>query len=177
MIEYDIAVDSYGVRLAGTLCLPGNDRRFPAVLLVSGSGPVDRNENAPGLKTGNFLTIAHHLAFNGVASLRYDKRGVGQSSGDFYSAGFHDNIADATAMFGYLADHERVQPAAAFLLGHSEGAFIAAQVAGEQAGIAGVILISGSAQNLETVLQRQAQIMAHNIQRRGGITKWLIKLG
>jgi len=79
---------SHSLTLAGTLTVPSLEggRKPPAVLMIAGSGPVDRNENAPGFKSDIFKQIAHRLAQEGIASLRYDKRGVGRSEGDFRKA-------------------------------------------------------------------------------------------
>ncbi|MFQ5796961.1 MAG: alpha/beta hydrolase family protein [Candidatus Bipolaricaulia bacterium] len=85
MIEKEVTVNSGDVRLAGTLSLPSEEGSFPCVLMIHGSGPVDRDENVRQLKLFKvklnvFNTIAHYLAAKGIASLRYDKRGSGQRS-------------------------------------------------------------------------------------------------
>ena len=95
MIEKEITFQSGNIRMAGSLCLPAKEGNFPCVLMIHGSGPVDRNENAKQLKIitvkmNVFNTIAHHLANIGVASLRYDKRGCGKSSGNYGEAGLYD---------------------------------------------------------------------------------------
>lgn len=92
MIERELEVVSRGNRLCGSLCLP-HEGSSPLVLMIHGSGPLDRNENIEGLELNIFNAIAYELAAQGIASVRYDKRGCGQSEGDYYSAGYSDLVA------------------------------------------------------------------------------------
>lgn len=95
MLEKAVEVVAGDVRLSGTLCMPDDEGPHPAVLLVSGSGPLDRDSNMPGQRLDVAKSLAEGLATRGVASLRYDKRGVGASSGDYLAATFSDETADA----------------------------------------------------------------------------------
>jgi pimeloyl-ACP methyl ester carboxylesterase len=173
MHEREIRLRSGSIELSGTLALPGSGGPFPAVLFLTGSGQVDRNENHKRLPINAFREIAHHLTRNGVASLRYDKRGVGQSGGDFWSTGFHDGADDALAVLRYLRNEKEIAPQHVFLLGHSEGAFVATKLAGGGADVAGIILLSGGAQSGEAVLKWQAREVAKTLK---GLNGWLIKL-
>lgn len=83
------------MKLAATLTLPGGDGPFPGCLLLSGSGPLDRDSNMPGQRLDIASSLAAALADAGVATLRYDKRGVGESTGDYLLASFDDETADA----------------------------------------------------------------------------------
>src|SRR5688572_15391124 len=119
MLERELQIEAHGNRLSGTFCQPTALGRFPTVLMVHGSGPQDRDENMPGQRLDVFNTIAHHLARAGFASLRYDKRGCGKSSGDYLRAGQADLVADVLAWI----DRLRVESSCSdklFLLGHSE---------------------------------------------------------
>lgn len=116
-----------GVELAATLTLPAGSGPFPAVVLITGAGPQDRDETVAGHKP--FAVLADHLSRNGVAVLRYDDRGVGQSFGDFASATLHDFAIDARAALEVLRSHPGVDPARTGLLGHSEGGLVAPIVA------------------------------------------------
>ena len=80
--EHEIRVESGNVTLKGTFCLPDDGGPFPVLLYVSGSGPLDRDENSPSLRLNNSKRIAHSLARLRIASMRYDKRGVGESGGE-----------------------------------------------------------------------------------------------
>ncbi len=86
MLETTVEVQAGDVRLIGTLCQPDDDGPYPAALLLSGSGPLDRDSNIPGQRLDISKALAEGLAARGVASLRYDKRGVGESGGDFVTA-------------------------------------------------------------------------------------------
>lgn len=157
VIEQDIAVSPDGCTLSGTLCLPDHDGRFPTVLMVHGSGPLDRNENVKSQKLDVFNVIAHALAEAGIASVRYDKRGCGQSTGDYFAAGHTDLVADAAYWVSELASHPSCDPADLYVLGHSEGAAIAPQLYLRHARVAGLVLVCPFLQDLDQVLLRQAQ--------------------
>ena len=87
MVEMEVTVRSNGTRLSGTACRPDGAGRVASVLMIHGTGPLDRDENLKGQRIDAFNTIAHYLAAAGIASFRYDKRGCGRSSGDYYRAG------------------------------------------------------------------------------------------
>ena len=105
------------VTLAGTLIIPEGSPPFPGVVFVSGSGPQDRDEFLLGHRP--FLVIADHLARNGIASLRYDDRGAGQSEGDHMGSSIDQFLADAQAAVKLLEDHPSIN--AVGIVGHSEG--------------------------------------------------------
>jgi predicted acyl esterase len=86
MIEKKIIKETKNCKLFGTICLPKKECQFPVVLMVHGSGPLDRNGNMPGQNIDIFNMIAQHLANNRIASLRFDKRGCGKSTGNFETA-------------------------------------------------------------------------------------------
>jgi pimeloyl-ACP methyl ester carboxylesterase len=114
--------------LAGTLVIPAADpaspdRKVPAVVLVTGSGPQDRDESIAGHKP--FAVIADALARAGIASLRYDDRGVGASTGSFGPASTFDLATDADEVSEWLKKQAGIDPARVGILGHSEGAIIA----------------------------------------------------
>jgi pimeloyl-ACP methyl ester carboxylesterase len=156
-IEHDISFSSGSLTLAGTVMLPKAQGAFPGVLLIPGSGQVDRNENARKLAINAFREIATDLGDKGIASLRYDKRGVGASQGDFWTTGFYDNVSDASAALRFFKSYELVQPDHVFLLGHSEGAVITTKLGAMGAEVAGVILLAGTAQPGEDVMLWQGE--------------------
>ena len=173
MQEHEIRFKSNEIELAGTLTLPGSSGPFPGVLFITGSGQVDRNENLKKLHLNIFDDISHYLAENDIASLRYDKRGVGESRGDYWTTGFYDNAQDATAALQYLKQQKNMQPENIFLLGHSEGAFLATRLGGGGIDVAGIVLLAGGAQSGEDVLKWQAIQIAKGLK---GINSWLIKI-
>ena len=121
--------ESAGVRFAGTLTLPPDEGPFPALALLTGSGPQDRNETVSGHKP--FLVIADALTRRGYAVLRFDDRGVGGSSGDVLQSTIEDFASDARAALAFLRQRPEVDPERVGLLGHSEGAAVATLAATE----------------------------------------------
>ena len=118
------------------------------MLLLPGSGQVDRNENAPKLAINVLREIAVYLARLGIATFRYDKRGVGASEGDYFSTGFFDRVEDAKAALAWLKEHDQVQSMKVFVLGHSEGSGLTMRSAGAGADVAGIILLTGWAREI-----------------------------
>ena len=142
------------VTLAGTLTLPKGGGPFPAVVLVSGSGPQDRDETLFGHKP--FLVLADHLTRQGVAVLRYDDRGVGISTGDHAKALTADFATDAAAAVAYLHGRKEIDPKRIGIAGHSEGGLIAPIVAADQPDkVAFIVLLAGTGLPGYAVLDRQ----------------------
>jgi pimeloyl-ACP methyl ester carboxylesterase len=170
-IKREVIFPSGSLNLAGTLLLPGPDQRWPAVLLIPGSGQVDRDEDAKKLPINVMREIAVHLAGQGIASFRYDKRGVGASEGSYWDTGFLDGVGDAQAALTWLKSQDHIQRKKVFVLGHSEGAGIAIRLAGTGADLAGIILLAGWARNSEEILLWQAEKVIPGMH---GFNKWLI---
>jgi pimeloyl-ACP methyl ester carboxylesterase len=147
--------------LGATLALPaGADRPVPAVVLASGSGPLDRDSNVRGARFDVSRQLASALAGAGLASLRYDKRGVGESPGDWRAAGLYDNVDDLDRARATLAARPEVDAAAILLAGHSEGALLATALAARGAPVVGVVLLSTSATPGADLLRWQARRIA-----------------
>lgn len=141
--------------------------------MITGSGQVDRDENHKRLRLNVFGELAGRLAGRGFDSLRYDKRGVGRSEGDFWTAGLYDNAAGVAAAVDYVRADAATRDDEVFLLGHSEGAFLATQVAAKTQGLAGVILLAGGARSGEDELRWQAEQVAKGLR---GFQAFLIRL-
>jgi pimeloyl-ACP methyl ester carboxylesterase len=130
--DADVTIPSGNHALSGTLSLPEGDGPFPAVILISGSGRSDRNEALPGVTSFQpFKVLAGHLADAGIAVLRYDDRGVGESTGDFQSATSEDFAEDVEAVLAYLQSRREIDTRRIGLVGHSEGGMIAPMVAAD----------------------------------------------
>lgn len=170
MIESNISIPSGTLMLQGTLALSSSDPG-PAALLISGSGPIDRDSNAKRLQINVMRQIAAALSANGIGSLRYDKRGVGESEGDYLSAGLLDNLDDARAAIEALRARPEVNADQIIVIGHSEGAIIASALA-DDARLAGVALIAGSATSGKAVLEWQARQVAATLPKA---VKWWMK--
>ncbi|UYZ63843.1 alpha/beta hydrolase family protein [Hymenobacter weizhouensis] len=139
--------------LAGTLTLPAGQGPFPAVVLVSGSGPQDRDETIFGHKP--FLVLADYLTRRGFAVLRYDDRGVGQSQGTHAGATTADFTTDAQAALAYLRRHPGIKPRRVGMIGHSEGGLIVWQAAAQPAGPDVAVTLAGTGLPGTEVLLRQ----------------------
>jgi pimeloyl-ACP methyl ester carboxylesterase len=146
------------VRLAGTLTLPRGRGPFPAVVLVSGSGPNTRDEPILGHRI--FLVLADHLTRAGVAVLRYDKRGVGASTGDYAHATTADFADDATAALAYLRARGEIDPKRVGLIGHSEGGLIVPMVADRAPAPAFIVMMAGPGVDGARILSAQGRLIS-----------------
>lgn len=163
--------------IGATLLKPSNpsEFKFPAVLLIAGSGKVDRDVNVPQIKTNIFKHLADFLATRGIISLRYDKRGCGESGGDYNEAGLTDYIDDAVTALKHLKTQDLVDPTKILILGHSEGAIIAPAVY-QQESANGLILLCGCITPGREFLFKQPRQLAMEIQGLGGIRGFLLRV-
>ncbi|MET3459121.1 fermentation-respiration switch protein FrsA (DUF1100 family) [Pseudomonas kilonensis] len=156
VLQRPISLDTGSGELFGSLLLPKSDTPVPVVLIISGSGPTDRDGNNPeGGRNDSLKRLAWVLARHNIASVRYDKRGVAASlaaTPDERNLSVEAYVADAVAWSHKLAADPRLGPL--ILLGHSEGALIAS-LAAPQANAAAVISLSGSARPIDQVLRQQ----------------------
>jgi hypothetical protein len=156
----EVTFYSGGYAIAGTFTDAVNP--VAAALLIPGSGRSDRNSDARvpvgrTLRIGVDRAIAGALAEAGVSTLRYDKRGVGASGGDYLRAGMDDRRADARAALGWLTS--RVGGLPLLAVGHSEGAWYAAELAADDA-VDGAVLLGAGARPAEEVLSWQTEMIA-----------------
>lgn len=160
VVEKHVSFRSADVVLSGTLCLPSTQTApLCAALFVAGSGPVDRDGNAPGFAMDAYRQLAHALARNGIASLRYDKRGVGASQGDARVASRSDLVGDVRAAWGWLAGQPELAGVPRVAIGHSEGAYLIQELAADNPSVAGLILLCGSQQSLAAVTRWQVETL------------------
>ena len=153
-----------GIELAATLTLPQGKGPFPAVVLVHGSGPNTRDEEAFGHKI--FLVLADHLSRHGIAVLRYDKRGIGASGGNYKAATTFDFAADACAAVSYLRTRSEIDQHQIGMIGHSEGGLIAPLAAARDPALAFIVMLAGPAVRGELLLTEQIAL----IEKAGGET-------
>ena len=154
-----------GHTLAGTLTRPASGGPFPAVILISGSGPQNRDGAALGHRP--FLVLADHFTRRGIAVLRYDDRGVGGSTGVFAAATSEDFASDALAGVAYLKGRDDVDPGRIGLAGHSEGGVIAPMVAVESPDVSYIVLMAAPGVLGETLAYAQTELIA----RAGGASE------
>lgn len=143
------------VKLAGTLTIPRSGGKHPAVVLITGSGPQDRNETIEGHQP--FKVIADYLTKRDIVVLRYDERGVGKSTGNYVQSTIGDFSKDAIAAVEFLQKQQQVDPARVGIIGHSEGGLIATLLAGQKATKLGFIaLLAAPAISIDSLMMLQA---------------------
>lgn len=129
--------------LAGTLTIPSSGKVSKIVVLITGSGPQDRNEELQGMNHRPFLVLSDWLTRNGIAVLRYDDRGVGKSTGNFATSTTADFADDAEAAVKYIQARPDLNKLSIGLIGHSEGGLIAPMVAGRNNAVRFICLLAG----------------------------------
>jgi hypothetical protein len=147
-----------GNTLAGTLTIPPGKGPFPAVLLITGSGPNDRDESLLGHKP--FLVLSDYLTRKGIVVLRADKRGIGKSTGDLAKATTADFASDAEAGVAYLKSRPEADPRKIGLIGHSEGGVVAPMVAASDPGVAFVVMMAGDGVPGDQLIVEQTRLLA-----------------
>ncbi len=158
-----------GNTLAGTLTIPEGDGPFPAVVLVSGSGQQNRDEELMNHRP--FWVVADYLSRRGVAVLRYDDRGMGGSTGEVLNATSMDFSYDAEAAFDYLLNRKEINVSQVGILGHSEGGIINFMVAERRPEVAFLVSLAGPAVNgVEVLKEQQAAIL-----RAQGMTEEMVQ--
>lgn len=161
--------------LAGTLTIPEGSGPFPAVLLVAGSGEVDRDGNSKKGKLfpNMYKELAEFISNLGFTTLRVDKRGVGESDGVFLETGMIDLVDDVLSSIRFLENHSKVGEI--ILLGHSEGCILVT-AANARRPVNGLIFLSGAAESIEDALIRQRQLVIDEILNEKGVRGKLARL-
>lgn len=144
-------------------------------LLLPDSGPLDRNQNSLQVQLNISNGIANHMAAQGIASVRYDKRGCGLSKGQFDSAGHSDLVADAQAWLDKVRQIDAVIDVPLYVLGHGEGSLIAPQLCAANPQIQGQILLTPFNENFENIIRRQAENALREIAELDGFRGKLIR--
>ena len=155
--EITFTNEKAGIVLSGTLTLPATENNFAAVVLVSGSGPQDRNESLLGHKP--FLVISDYLTRNGIAVLRYDDRGTAKSPGVFGTATSADFADDAEAAINFLKADTRLDIKSIGIMGHSEGGLIAQMIAARNREVAFIVTLAGPGLKGEDLLMLQSELI------------------
>ena len=149
-----------GVTLAGTLTLPQGRGPFAAAILITGSGPQDRDESLLGHRP--FLVLADRLTRAGIAVLRFDDRGTAASTGDFAGATSADFATDANAAFAFLRARHEVDPHAIGFIGHNEGGMIGPIAARDNPDLAWLVLLAGPGASTRHLLDGQRRAVARS---------------
>jgi fermentation-respiration switch protein FrsA (DUF1100 family) len=146
------------VTLAATLTIPQGKGPFPAVVLITGSGPQDRDETLLGHKP--FLVLSDYLTRHGIAVLRADDRGTAKSTGDFKTATTADFATDTEAGIAYLKTRPEVDPHKIGLIGHSEGGVIAPMIAARNKDVAFIVMMAGTGVPGDEIIVAQSEAIA-----------------
>lgn len=172
--ESERTIRSGGIELAGSLTTPAGPGPHPYIVMIGGSGPLDRDENHAAQRLDIFNRLATELAARGYGGFRYDKRGCGSSTGDFHTASFSDLVADASAAVTDIVGLSG--RSSVYLLGHSEGTLVAAILAARHPQVRGLVLLSPFLEAFEPVLLRQAARIEHELQTESGWRGRLLRL-
>lgn len=151
--EVEITNPNGGHTLSGTLTMPKKGKGFRAAILITGSGPQDRDETLMGHKP--FAVIADDFTKQGIAVLRIDDRGIGKSKGNFEKATSADFASDVAACFDFLKKQKKIDKTKIGLIGHSEGGMVAAMTAALRPEVGFVISLAGTGVNGKSVLYQQ----------------------
>lgn len=168
------------VELAGTLTLPVGKKKFPTAILITGSGPQNRDEEFMTHKP--FLVLADHLTKSGIAVLRYDDRGFAQSTGNHGRATSADFANDVRAAIAYLKTRKEIDYRLIGLVGHSEGGLIAPMVAGDT-DVAFIVLLAAPGVSGSQILLKQIELSTRSqgvdeehVQREVRINRGILEL-
>ena len=156
--EVTFVNEKEGNTLVGTLTIPKGEGPFPAMVLVSGSGQQDRDEELMNHRP--FWVIADYCALHGIAVLRYDDRGIGGSTGEVENATSMDFSYDAEAAFDYLRNRKEINASKVGILGHSEGGVINFMVSARRPEVAFLVSLAGPSVNgIEVLKEQQAALL------------------
>ena len=159
-VEEEVTFHNAAITLAGTLTLPGSGAPLPhpAAVMITGSGPQNRDEELFGFRP--FHTIADHLTRNGIAVLRYDDRGVGGSTGSVSEATTEDFARDVLAAVDFLKNRSDIDPERIGLIGHSEGGIVAPLASSMSDDVGFMVLMAGTSVSGAEIMIEQGTLIA-----------------
>lgn len=156
MNEIDLIIQAKNIKIGGTLTVPDNQKTKSLVIMSSGSGPQDRDETLDGFKI--FKKIANHFSSEGIATFRYDDRGVGKSTGDFTKSTLQDHSGDLKEIMDFFKSHKKYRFKDFILFGHSQGGIVTASSAVESKNVKKIVLMGApSVPLIEVVLYQVRQ--------------------
>jgi uncharacterized protein len=174
-VEHEVTIEAK-YALGGTLTIPeGSSETYPVIIMVHGSGPIDRDSNAKRMPMNIFKELSALAAGEGFASLRYDKRGVGASGGDFNETGVYDLVDDLQAVVDFAKTHSAIDDKRIILLGHSEGTILT-PLMNDRDPVAGMILLAPCAEPLSETTKWQREELVKDVKTLKGFQGWLLKL-
>lgn len=162
------------VPIGATVSCPDDGRKYPAVVLIMGTGKTDRDGNEKGFKTDLYKNFAGMFSEYGFVSVRYDKRGTFKTKGDFNTAGLNDLVDDAVSVIRYTKSLPYVDEARVIVCGHSEGAMIATLLSPKE-DTAGLLLLGGAATCMKDALLYQNYLAAEEFAKKKGLLGMLLR--
>ena len=160
--------------LGATVAYPSKEGRRPAIVIIMGTGKLDRDGNGPGSRMNIYRDLSDLFVEEGFVTIRYDKRGTHRSSGDFSSAGLSDLVDDAVSVTEYVKSLPYVDAGRVVVCGHSEGTMVATLLS-EREDVAGLMLLGGAATCMKDALRYQSRLMGEQSEGRKGITGALLR--
>jgi len=176
-LHEEVIFQSDKLSLTGTLIVPKSDALLPCVIMVHGSGAQDRDGNISGFNTQIFKEIGEYLAKQGIASFRYDKRGCGKSEGNFKVAGLSEMVDDACAAVDFIGNKpSQIDSKQIYLMGHSEGAVLAPEIAAKRKNLAGILMLCASLRSFEEDGIKNAEVLNRDLDKMTGLKGKLARL-
>ncbi|MBR2254953.1 MAG: alpha/beta hydrolase [Candidatus Methanomethylophilaceae archaeon] len=166
-IEEEVTV-SGAVSLGATVAYGDKGGKKPAIVIIMGTGKLDRDGNGPGSRMNIYRDLSDMFVEEGFVTIRYDKRGTHRSTGDFDSAGLSDFVDDAVSVTRYVKSLPYVDAGRVVVCGHSEGTMVATLLS-EREDVAGLMLLGGAATCLKDALRYQSRIAGEQTESMGGI--------
>lgn len=162
------------VSIGATVSYPDDGGKYPAIVLIMGTGKTDRDGNEKGFKTDLYKNFAEMFAKYGFVSVRYDKRGTYQTEGNYNTAGLSDLMDDAISVIRYTKSLPYVDEARVIVCGHSEGAMIATLLSVKE-DTAGLMLFGGAATCMKDALLYQNHLTAEEFAKKKGLLGMLLR--
>lgn len=172
-IKEDRVIIDGEVKIGATISYTGENKKKPLVLLIMGTGKLDRDGNQFGFKSNVYKNMSDMFVKMGYVCVRYDKRGTHESTGKFNSAGISDLVADSARVIEYAKSLPFVDEKKIIACGHSEGAMVATLLT-KQTDLSRIILLGGACMCLKSAMEYQNNLVLEEFKGKKGFTAWLI---
>lgn len=161
-------------KISATVTYTNENKKSPAVVLIMGTGKLNRDGNGGMFQSNIYKDLAHIFAKQGFVAVRYDKRGTHKTEGSFAKTGFHDLVDDAKSVVQYMKKLPYVDENKIIVCGHSEGTMIATLLS-EKEETAGLILLGGAGLTLKDALYYQNKLVAEEIKDKKGLSGAILR--
>ena len=174
MIKEEKVIISNDIDIGATIAYQDKEQKRPLVLLIMGTGSLDRDGNGIGFKSNLYKELSDMFVEMGYVCIRYDKRGTHESTGNSKTSGLSDLINDASNVINYAKELEYVDKEKIVVCGHSEGAMIATLLTKKE-DLQGIILLSGACTSLKDAMLYQNYLILEQVQDMKGILGWYLR--